>query len=46
MWGYKLDEKRHSDIRVALSARDGSAGSRDAVQTLAGVEPRVLNAGE
>jgi Na+/melibiose symporter-like transporter len=46
MWGYKLDEKRHSDIRLALSARDAVAGSHDALTSMTGVEPGVLNAGE
>ncbi len=46
MWGYKLDEKKHSDIRLALSARDAAAGSHDALTSMTGAEPGVLNAGE
>ena len=30
MWGYKLDEKRHSTIRAALGANDAIAGAKDA----------------
>jgi Na+/melibiose symporter-like transporter len=39
MWGYKLDEKRHADIRIALSASDAIAGARDALQSLTGEPP-------
>jgi Na+/melibiose symporter-like transporter len=46
MWGYKLDEKKHSDIRLALSARDAAVGSHDALTSMTGAEPGVLNAGE
>ena len=28
MWGYKLDEKRHAEIRVALGANDAIAGAQ------------------
>ena len=27
MWGYKLDEKRHTEIRLALSAREAAHGA-------------------
>jgi Na+/melibiose symporter-like transporter len=50
MWGYKLDERRHAAVRVALNASDAIAGVRDAVQSLSGEPPEpeqgVLNAGE
>lgn len=39
MWGYKLDEKRHSEIRLALSARDAIGGVSDAVQSISGEPP-------
>jgi Na+/melibiose symporter-like transporter len=39
MWGYKLDEKRHSEIRLALGAAEAIAGARDAVQSLTGEPP-------
>ncbi|HTP78396.1 MAG TPA: MFS transporter [Rhizomicrobium sp.] len=50
MWGYKLDEKRHAEVRVALNASDAIAGARDALQSLTGEPPEpeqgVLSAGE
>jgi len=39
MWGYKLDEKRHSEIRIALGANAAIAGARDAAQSLTGDPP-------
>ncbi|HUO87800.1 MAG TPA: MFS transporter [Rhizomicrobium sp.] len=46
MWGYKLDEKRHSEIREALSANAAIAGAKDAVQGLvAEPAPGVVTAG-
>jgi Na+/melibiose symporter-like transporter len=39
LWGYKLDEKRHAEVRIALSGADAIAGARDAVQTLTGEPP-------
>jgi len=39
MWGYKLDEKRHGEIRLALSASDAITGARDALQSLTGEPP-------
>ena len=39
MWGYKLDEKRHTEVRLALSARDAIGGASDAVQSLTGDPP-------
>ncbi|HKI73841.1 MAG TPA: hypothetical protein VJ998_04325, partial [Pseudomonadales bacterium] len=41
MWGYKLDEKRHTEIRLALSARDAIAGVGDAVESLTGESPEA-----
>jgi len=50
MWGYKLDEKRHSAVRLALSATDAITGAKDALQSITGEPPEpeqgVLNAGE
>lgn len=50
MWGYKLDEKRHAEVRVALGASDAISGAKDALQSLTGEPPEpeqgVLNAGE
>ncbi|MGZ6008248.1 MAG: MFS transporter [Rhizomicrobium sp.] len=50
MWGYRLDEKRHAEVRVALTAADAIAGAKDALQSLTGEPPEpeqgVLNAGE
>ena len=50
MWGYKLDEKRHAEVRIALGASDAIAGAKDALQSLTGEPPEpeqgVLNAGE
>ena len=50
MWGYKLDETRHAQVRIALGASDAIAGAKDALQSLAGEPPEpeqgVLNAGE
>jgi Na+/melibiose symporter-like transporter len=49
MWGYKLDEKRHSSVRLALSATDAITGAKDALQSITGEPPEpeqgVLNAG-
>lgn len=44
MWGYKLDEARHTSVRLALSARDAIAGASDAVQSMTGdpPEPEVV----
>lgn len=39
MWGYKLDEKRHAEIRLALSARDAIAGAHDAMRSITGEPP-------
>jgi len=39
MWGYKLDEKRHGEIRLALSTSDAITGARDALQSLTGEPP-------
>ena len=39
MWGYKLDEKRHSQIRVALGAAGAITGAKDALQSLTGEPP-------
>jgi Na+/melibiose symporter-like transporter len=39
MWGYKLDEKRHAEVRLALSASDAITGARDALQSLTGEPP-------
>jgi GPH family glycoside/pentoside/hexuronide:cation symporter len=39
MWGYKLDEKRHAEVRIALSASDAITGARDALQSLTGEPP-------
>jgi Na+/melibiose symporter-like transporter len=39
MWGYKLDEKRHAEIRVRLSASEAITGARDALQSLTGEPP-------
>lgn len=50
MWGYKLDETRHAQVRIALGASDAIAGAKDALQSLTGEPPEpeqgVLNAGE
>ncbi len=50
MWGYKLDERRHAEIRVALGAHMAVAGMADAIQSLTGEPPvpqqGVLSAGE
>jgi GPH family glycoside/pentoside/hexuronide:cation symporter len=39
MWGYKLDETRHSTIRDALGTNDAIGGARDAAQSLTGEPP-------
>ncbi len=39
MWGYKLDETRHAEIRVALGANAAIAGARDAAQSITGEPP-------
>lgn len=39
MWGYKLDERRHAAIRLALDSSDAIAGARDALQSLTGEPP-------
>jgi Na+/melibiose symporter-like transporter len=39
MWGYRLDEKRHSEIRAALGATDAIGGARDALQSVTGDPP-------
>lgn len=50
MWGYKLDEKRHAQIREALSVNTAIAGAKDGVQNIAGDDPApeqgVLQPGE
>jgi Na+/melibiose symporter-like transporter len=50
MWGYKLDEKRHAEVRLALSSSDAIAGAKDALQSITGEPPEpeqgVLNAGQ
>jgi Na+/melibiose symporter-like transporter len=49
MWGYKLDEKRHAEIREALGANAAITGMKDAVQSLTADPPApeqgVLTAG-
>ena len=49
MWGYKLDEKRHAEIREALGANSAITGMKDAVQSLTADPPApeqgVLTAG-
>ena len=37
MWGYKLDEKRHAEIRIALGMQ--IAGMADSLQSLTGESP-------
>jgi GPH family glycoside/pentoside/hexuronide:cation symporter len=48
MWGYRLDEKRHAEVRTALAA--AVEGAKDSVQSLTGEPPApeqgVLTAGE
>ena len=39
MWGYKLDEKRHAQIREALGVNLAIAGAKDGVQNIAGDDP-------
>jgi Na+/melibiose symporter-like transporter len=39
MWGYKLDETRHTKVRLALGASDAIAGAKDALQSLTGEPP-------
>jgi len=50
MWGYKLDEKRHAAVRIALGVNPAIEGARDAVQSLTGEPPApergVLTVGE
>ena len=50
MFGYKLDEKRHAEIREALGATGAIAGAAASVQSIAGEpaapEPGVAVAGE
>jgi Na+/melibiose symporter-like transporter len=47
MWGYKLDETRHTKVRMALGASAAIAGAKDALQSLTGEPPEpelgVLN---
>jgi Na+/melibiose symporter-like transporter len=47
MWGYKLDEKRHAAIRVALSANGAFVTASDPVHSLPGEasEPGIVSAG-
>ena len=47
MWGYKLDEKRHAEIRTALSATAAILAAEDPVQDLSADPPApgVLTAG-
>ena len=39
MWGYKLDESRHAEVRLALGASDALAGAKDALQSITGEPP-------
>jgi GPH family glycoside/pentoside/hexuronide:cation symporter len=39
MWGYKLDEKRHAEVRIALGAASAIEGAKDALQSLTGEPP-------
>ncbi len=39
MWGYRLDEKRHGEIRDALSAAGSIGSARDALQSVTGDPP-------
>ncbi|MEJ1969394.1 MAG: MFS transporter [Rhizomicrobium sp.] len=39
MWGYRLDETRHAQIREALGANAAIAGAKDALQSLAADPP-------
>jgi Na+/melibiose symporter-like transporter len=39
MWGYKLDETRHAQIRAALDANAAIGGAKDALQSLTGEPP-------
>lgn len=36
MWGYKLDERRHAEIRIALDAGAAVSGAADALHSLTG----------
>ncbi len=47
MLGYKLDEKRHGEIREQLTARDGVVSVAAGVESLGGaLEPAIVNPGE
>jgi len=50
MWGYKLDEKRHSQIRAQLAANSAITGVKDTVQSITADPPApeqgVLQPGE
>ena len=47
MFGYRLDEKRHGDIRAALHAREQESQVGGALESLGGaLEPTALSAGE
>jgi GPH family glycoside/pentoside/hexuronide:cation symporter len=49
MWGYKLDETRHAEIRIALAAPLAIAGMADSIQSLTGEaapEQGLLSPGE
>jgi Na+/melibiose symporter-like transporter len=50
MWGYKLDEKRHAEVRAQLEANAAVAGVKDTVQSITGDPPApeqgVLQPGE